>query len=183
MVTYVVLLQSFVQPKPIASFLQSTTSSHSAIQLINNQWTEPSPCPIFLNDNPFHLDVRNNMEEEICSICSICFPFTLTLQSRRYSWDIIHEIHLWCVFIPVISVVFTVSVTYVLQVWSHHCRKTYSRTERIEEQFHKWFILVLMNKEKDKRGSKKDKRENNCELYHWPLKPSAKYWTESLKFS
>jgi len=76
----------------------------------------------------------------------------------------------------------TVSVTYVLQVWSYHCRKTHSRTEIIEEQFHKWFILVLMNKEKDKRGSKKDKRENNCELHNWPLKPSAKYWIKSLKF-
>lgn len=65
---------------------------------------------------------------------------------------------------------------------SHHCRKTY-RTEIIEQQFHKWFILVLMNKEKDKRGSKKDKRENNCELHNWPLKPSAKYWIKSLKFS
>lgn len=40
-----------------------------------------------------------------------------------------------------------------------------------------------MNSEKDKTGSKKDKRENNCELYHWPLKSSAKYWTKSLKFS
>lgn len=180
-----------VRLNPAPLFLLQVRIQSYCINPANNQWTKTSPRPRFFSffNNTFHLDVCQSKEEETChyfyvkslskslpllTVCSHCY-----LGDTRFSvWFFLSVCLCYLCCIYSLCDLCAVGV-----VWSCHCRKTYSMTERIEKPFHRWFIFIIMINEKDKTGSKKDKRENNCELYHWPLKSSAKYWTKSLKFS